>query len=466
MEMQINGTELVKCDLKGEKKVVVPKGITKIGSSAFLVPHWKHPSLETIVLPDGLVEIGECAFYDCSGLKNIEMPSSIRSIGKNAFKNCAVLETIVLPDGLVNIDSGAFENCFSLKSIEIPSSVTYIGKEAFQECKALETIVLHEGLTKIGNSTFENCSALKNIEIPSSVTSIGSWAFKNCAALETIVLHEGLAEIGEWAFYDCSGLKNIEIPSSVTSIGRNAFESCAALESMVIPEGVTRIESFTFCGCTALRDLKISSCDINITVEAFDKSNSICVHVADPSKLKSREKLSLGLTMLSLPATDEARACRLAYQAAKQWLTWAVKTTENAAHVLQHIQTLLKEETKVTPGIAKQIIAYMAEMEKQLTRADVFGILDLLESKNCQVNRDMFAHMAVSADSAQAESKALEEELVSSILKQYIQENGELAFSDAVSNAVTGSTRVHYANSLQLANPDALRLLLAEYAVQ
>ena len=73
-----------------------------------------------------------------------------------------------------------------MENIEIPSSVTSIGGAAFSNCTALENIEIPSSVTSIGGSAFYNCTALKNIEIPSSVTSIGYYAFGYCTALESV----------------------------------------------------------------------------------------------------------------------------------------------------------------------------------------------------------------------------------------------------------------------------------------
>lgn len=80
------------------------------------------------------------AFYGCSKLKTITLPSHITTIGNNAFANCTSLESIVIPEGVTMIGNNAFANCTSLMSVEIPSTVTYIGDNAFSGCVNISTI--------------------------------------------------------------------------------------------------------------------------------------------------------------------------------------------------------------------------------------------------------------------------------------------------------------------------------------
>ena len=120
-----------------------------------------------VVVPDGVTEIGDYAFYGCSSLSSIEIPGSVMEIGDYAFSGCSSLSSIKLPDSVRSIGDYAFSGCSSLSSIEIPGSVT-----------------------SIGDCAFSGCSSLSSIEIPGSVTSIGYSAFSGCDKL-TILCEKG-----------------------------------------------------------------------------------------------------------------------------------------------------------------------------------------------------------------------------------------------------------------------------------
>ena len=120
----------------------------------------------------------------------------------------------------------AFSFCRSLSEIVIPSSVTSIGRDAFYGCSSLSKIVIPSSVTSIGRDVFHCCSSLSEIVIPSSVTSIGDNAFRECRSLSEIVIPSSVTSIGDSAFYCCRSLSKIVIPSSVTSIGDSAFYGC------------------------------------------------------------------------------------------------------------------------------------------------------------------------------------------------------------------------------------------------
>ena len=111
-------------------KVMLPEGITNIGSYAFR----KCSNLTSITIPNSVMSIGDRAFYDCYGLSRIIIPDSVMSIGYYAFNSCSSLTSIVIPDSVTSIGRGAFHGCSSLTSITIPNSVTSIGEDAFYKC--------------------------------------------------------------------------------------------------------------------------------------------------------------------------------------------------------------------------------------------------------------------------------------------------------------------------------------------
>ena len=176
-----------------------------------------------------VTSIGDSAFFYCSSLTSIEIPSSVTSIGDYAFYYCSSLTNIEIPSGITSIGDYAFYDCGSLTSIEIPSSVTSIGYSAFYGCGSLTSIEIPSSVTSIGDSAFYDCSSLTSIEIPSSVTSIGDYAFSYCSSLTSIEIPSSVTSIGSYAFYGCSSLTNVVIPNGVTSIGDSAFYYCSSL---------------------------------------------------------------------------------------------------------------------------------------------------------------------------------------------------------------------------------------------
>jgi hypothetical protein len=76
-----------------------------------------------------ITTIGSCAFYGCSSLTTVDIPSSVTAIADYAFYGCRSLTTVAIPDGVTAIGGSAFRNCTSLTTIAIPSCVTSIERE-------------------------------------------------------------------------------------------------------------------------------------------------------------------------------------------------------------------------------------------------------------------------------------------------------------------------------------------------
>ena len=106
-------------------------------------------TLENITLGSCVNYIGEWAFSQCTNLKTIILPDSLKTLDNLAFNGCTGLESITLNNGLESIGENAFQNCQSLKEITIPESVKLINPRAFYYCDALESVTILNPLCHI-----------------------------------------------------------------------------------------------------------------------------------------------------------------------------------------------------------------------------------------------------------------------------------------------------------------------------
>ena len=203
-------------------------------------------------IPSSVTSIGDFAFCKCSGLTSVTIPNTVTRIGDYAFRNCGGLTSITIPNSVTHIGNDAFYSCSKLMSVEIGGSVISIGESAFDNCTKLANVTISDSVTSIGSYAFRWCSGLTNITIGGHVISIGSSAFASCSKLSSVTIPDSVTSIGSSAFSYCSGLTNITIGSGVTSIGMRAFIGCSGLASVTIPCGVTSIGGAAFRGCSGL----------------------------------------------------------------------------------------------------------------------------------------------------------------------------------------------------------------------
>ena len=184
-------------------------------------------------------ELGSRAFYNCTGLTSLSLPSGITFIGSKAFSGCSGLTSLSLPSGLTSIGSEAFSGCSGLTSLSLPSGLTSIGSEAFSGCSGLTSLSLPSGLTSIDFNAFSGCSGLTSLSLPSGLTSIGVGAFSGCSGLTSLSLPSGLTSIGNVAFSGCSGLTSIYVyTEKLPNMGSDVFDGCDAKKCTVyVPKG-------------------------------------------------------------------------------------------------------------------------------------------------------------------------------------------------------------------------------------
>lgn len=320
-------------------EVTLPQTLDSIGRYAFQ----NCSSLTKISIPDSVSSIGESAFYNTTSLVTLEIDSTSRleTIGKTAFYGSGVRTTstapgqtnnFILPNGMKSIGTNAFQNCASLlrfgisdRSESMPADCV-IGDGVFKGCTSLTTVAFGNGVSYVGENLFEGCSSIEydtaslpplklmdgwvvgwsgsandGLVIGSEARGIAQRAlsgwtyltgeltiqpsvilcdyafegctnlskatieprmdiqrglFSGCSKLASVSLPEGLQKIGDYAFNGDSALKSITLPDSLVSIDGSAF-SGSGLTSVVVPDGVTSLGSYCFYNCWKMTSARI-----------------------------------------------------------------------------------------------------------------------------------------------------------------------------------------------------------------
>ena len=158
------------------------------------------PKAETIILNEGLLELGQFLYYNTK-ITTLTLPSSLIYIGDRAFQGSKI-QYITIPNNVKHIGWRAFKECTSLTTITIPSSVISIETESFARCTSLASVTFGNGNKHIGSFAFSGCTSLGSVTIPSSVEFIGDGAFYGCSNLSSItILATTPPEMGSGAYH-------------------------------------------------------------------------------------------------------------------------------------------------------------------------------------------------------------------------------------------------------------------------
>ena len=177
--------------------LTIPSTVTASGASYSGYPYYGY---------DG-------ALAGCDTLKNVTFAQGTTKIPDNicaSASQTSYIETISIPDSVLEIGSNAFFNCVNLTGgIDIPRSTKDVGSGAFQNCKSITSVQTHHNDTKewvgssqvawagtIHDSAFSGCTSLNSVELAGSIKTLGDRVFDGCTSLATLTLPEGVTSLG------------------------------------------------------------------------------------------------------------------------------------------------------------------------------------------------------------------------------------------------------------------------------
>lgn len=140
--------------------IVLPKYLVEIGEEAF-----KGSDVTSILMPNTVKNLGTHAFEDCKKLKEVTLSSSLTLIPMAAFRGCDALQELQVPASVTKIADLAFE-ASGLKEMELPMGVETVGAGAFYNCQQLEKLAFPNSLKKLGVCCFLYCNKLKSLTLP------------------------------------------------------------------------------------------------------------------------------------------------------------------------------------------------------------------------------------------------------------------------------------------------------------
>ena len=270
--------------------------------------HGVRYALKKIVVEDGVTSIGSYAFSFDVHVTDVTLPSSLKTIGNDAFWGCYGLTSVVIPEGVTSIGAYAFALCSAIKTITVPASTTKFGDHAFDTGEyydgnyhtqltdiyyggsmgqwydagggdaALTDVTVHfngtTGDTIDGGTCGDN--AFWKLDKDYTLTIYGTGAmydyptgdgdswwtdwnlpWKYCYdMIRRVVVEEGVTYLGVESLSKLRNATALSLPSSLISIGRAALCGFGGTE-IVVPDKVTSIGDFAFNDCDNLQTITL-----------------------------------------------------------------------------------------------------------------------------------------------------------------------------------------------------------------
>lgn len=292
-ELVVLGQWIIGTKNKEMTELEMPEGIIGISAGAFINCAELADGTSNF---EGIKYVGERAFAYCKSLHSVSFDNALLRIDDYAFLGCSILKDVVLGNSLERIGAFAFYNCtqFSGDSMDLPDSLTSIGKGAFKNTYVYKSsasavyvdnwlvavntesgigfgdLPIKEGTRGIADYACKECPVLLAIVIPDSVQYIGKGAFYNTYMVQRITLPKNLKVVGDYAFYGCSSTwftnnQNLDgdgtgvtyIPEGTEYIGRSAFYNCGTMVGVHVPGTVKTIGDYAFYGCVNLGESSV-----------------------------------------------------------------------------------------------------------------------------------------------------------------------------------------------------------------
>ena len=306
-------------------------GVSKIEGDKYQSAFANAQSLKDVVFGPEVTIIPDYLFDNCLAIERVTIPTKVRSIGSNSFKDCKGLskidyqaercETVVsegttssglrsqslvsltIAEGVKVIPPYAFEGCVRLAAVKLPSTIETIGHFAFGDCASLKEIVIPEGTKNIDGGAFQGCLNAQKVVFNAkdcrrmgTVVDTSFVPVFNDAAVKQIVIGAGVEAIPDYAFMNCRSVEKLSLGKSVKNIGKFAFSGIESMTMVSIPESVEKIGGGAFANCENLYQVNFNA--INC-YSAFDiEADTVTYPFVGKNKI---EFILIGKKVTSIP---------------------------------------------------------------------------------------------------------------------------------------------------------------------
>lgn len=275
------------------ERVLLPNTIREVGQDAF----YYYRTLSSIELPENVEYVGNNAFYMTDNLRNITVHAQTPPVCENnldGYNGTGKRWQLTVPDGTFHAYRIHTQWGNMLIVPETPVEITVdvatpgeLGLLALNEAGYLQEINKIHVSGELNADDWSNLKGMPNlIEVDLSGvlnTSLPANQFNNKWGITQIQVPAGLQTIGESSFYG-TGIQQIDLPETLQQINSSAFRGCNSLQSIVIPEAVTTLGTYVFRDCYALNSVKLPAGVSSIPSYTFYNCNLQEVVIPDNVK--------------------------------------------------------------------------------------------------------------------------------------------------------------------------------------
>lgn len=375
---------------KDIRTIALSNEMTSVGDYAFT----GCANVTNIVIPESVIEIGECAFAQCRNLQYLDLGNHLQIIGEGAFQECELLLYVEIPASVKEVRANAFYRCYSMLEGNIPKNVEILGESVFSYCTDMVRASIHAPIEELPGWTFYGCSSLADVSLAPEVVTAGDYAFLFCESLNGIYSQDGNVETVhslEESIYSQDGapkeglLKAYEMPkySIVETDDGKTYAQIKAIgvESVLVSirleknyEDEQRTEKLTAKAMLfnendwlelseivkeSLDYSKISSMDVEIYTKAeMIASESLTHFVGKPVKLQIYSKDG------NVWEIDMSQAVLQTFTGQYDLVKKAAESAEKEAAVKEMINNMGSEEKNETSEAASDVVFEPYDPEK------------------------------------------------------------------------------------------------------
>ncbi len=337
------------------ESVTIPEGVMTIEDGAF-----QSCNLNALALPESLEAIGSSAFNGNQSLKSVNIPAKVKTIEESAFYNCGLTD-LVIQEGVQTIDNYAF-NSNSLQNLTLPSTITSIGNNAFLFNSNLQSITCNAATPPtLGDNAFSS-GIMPSIKVP--LASIA--AYKKAYGWKDFSNYYGGEEIIDGVAYRIDD-KGAYVQAAIMTESEICLAENVAFEGAQYP--LYKIADNAFAGNGSITLVTVPATVETIGSNAFDGVTYPIIKIKATTPPVLASKLPM-LSAIVPPASVKA------YKAANYWKDMTIigegkndieVTTSATVDLTEAIMT----QAKITPASVTSI-----KVHGPLTNDDIINALN------------------------------------------------------------------------------------------